>query len=595
MSNGAILIVDDQPSMRRTVSKALDSAGYSCVTAESVKEARGVLGRQRFDLIVCDLRMPGENGLALIEEVQAGPLEIPILMMTAVDSPEIAHKAALLGANGYLVKPFSVNELRINVDQAMESGRRQAATVGFEMDQEKRIEEVRAAIKDLERGARATDREAAALLAPLSEAVGRRDLETGAHIRRIGESSALLAESNGMSPEQVESLRLAAPMHDVGKVAIPDSVLLKPGRLDPGERLMMERHAEIGHDILSGSNSPLLDLAAEIAMTHHEKYDGTGYPLGLVGDDIPLSGRIVAVADVFDALTSDRPYRNAMPPDRAEAIMTEGRGTHFDPGLLDLFMARLDDVKAIRTVFADALGDASAPPGASDRVEEDENSREAGVREDEQLYTTALREYSEALAAHDGTGAQVLALENLRKGMSIETLYGDVLTAAMREVGRRWEDGMITVADEHVATEITSRVMAAAFNYTISRVAPRNEVIILAAIAGQYHSLGIRMVSDILELAGFQVSNLGSGVPTDALVDLVNSRNPDLLGLSCAVNSNPLEIEEVTAHIVHEFPDLPVIIGGLGVRDGMFTESASFAVCRDLSDVVETAERLVGA
>ena len=185
--------------------------------------------------------------------------------------------------------------------------------------------------------------------------MGRRDLETGAHIRRIGEFSAFLADAHGLSPEDVEAIRLAAPMHDVGKVAIPDSVLLKPGKLDPDERELVERHAEIGHDILAGSTAQLLDLAAEIALIHHEKVDGSGYPNGLQGDDIPIAGRIVAVADVYDALTSDRPYRPALSVDEAVRIMVAGRGTHFDAELLDLFLDRLDAVHALAEECADAV------------------------------------------------------------------------------------------------------------------------------------------------------------------------------------------------------------------------------------------------
>lgn len=203
---------------------------------------------------------------------------------------------------------------------------------------------MRGALVDVAERERLIDRQRVEMLRRLSEAVGRRDLETGAHIRRIGRHAALLAGTHGLDEETVRAIGLAAPMHDVGKVAIPDSILLKPGELSAGERQVMQRHAQIGHDILAYSGSPLLDLAGEIALTHHERFDGKGYPAGLPGEKIPLAGRIVALADVFDALVSDRPYRERLPLERALEIMQEGRGTHFDPILLDCFMENLDAV-----------------------------------------------------------------------------------------------------------------------------------------------------------------------------------------------------------------------------------------------------------
>jgi putative two-component system response regulator len=350
-----VLIVDDQAPMRRTMVRMLASANYRLAEAESVVEARAMLKSEDFDLVLCDVNMAGESGLTLVAELEAAVGETAVLMVTAIDDPEVAHKAALLGASGWLVKPFTINELLINVDSVLQEAQRRGGSGEDERKREQeRISEVRGAMGQLEEKARVADRQAADLLRPLSEAVGRRDLETGAHIARIGESSALLAEARGMDPEQVEAIRLAAPMHDIGKVAIPDAVLLKPGKLDAQERQLVERHAEIGHDILSGSQSPLLQLAAEIALTHQEKVDGSGYPHGLKGNAIPIAGRIVAVADVFDALTSDRPYRAALPIDDAVKIMADGRGSHFDRELLDLFLGRLDEVQALAGSYVDS-------------------------------------------------------------------------------------------------------------------------------------------------------------------------------------------------------------------------------------------------
>jgi putative two-component system response regulator len=348
MAGERLLIVDDHAAMRRTIIRMLSSTDYELAEAESVAEARAALRSEHFDLVLCDVNMGGESGMTLLAELEAAVGETAVLMVSVIDDPEVAHKAALLGARGWLVKPFTINELLINVDSVLQEAQRRGSSGENERKlEQQRISEVRGAMGGLEEKARVTDRQAAELLRPLSEAVGRRDLETGAHIARIGESSALLAEARGMDSEQVEAIRLAAPMHDIGKVAIPDSVLLKPGKLDASERELVERHAEIGHDILSGSESPLLQLAAQIALTHQEKVDGSGYPRGLKGNAIPVAGRIVAVADVFDALTSDRPYRDALSVDDAVKIMVEGRGSHFDTELLDLFLGRLDDVRSL--------------------------------------------------------------------------------------------------------------------------------------------------------------------------------------------------------------------------------------------------------
>lgn len=207
---------------------------------------------------------------------------------------------------------------------------------------------LRETIASLERSEIALTNSQEETIMRLSLAVESRDQETGSHIERMGRYCMLMAEKLGWSDEDRELLRIASPLHDVGKIAIPDAVLQKPGALTPEEREIMERHAEIGHQILAGSTSPLLDLAAKIALSHHEHWDGAGYPNGLAGEEIPIEGRIAAIADVFDALTSDRVYRKAMPVERALSIMSEGRGTHFDPELLDVFFNSMAEVLQIR-------------------------------------------------------------------------------------------------------------------------------------------------------------------------------------------------------------------------------------------------------
>jgi putative two-component system response regulator len=188
----------------------------------------------------------------------------------------------------------------------------------------------------------------------LSSAAELRDVETGQHIERMSAYAAFLAEKVGLPPERVTLIRTASPMHDIGKIGIRDTVLLKPGQLTSEERAEMQRHAEIGYGILKDSETELLQLGALLALTHHERFDGSGYPNGLSGTEIPIEGRIAAVADVFDALTSDRVYRDALPADEAIDMMLQERGKHFDPDVLDAFVAHLDEVLLLRAALTGA-------------------------------------------------------------------------------------------------------------------------------------------------------------------------------------------------------------------------------------------------
>ena len=200
----------------------------------------------------------------------------------------------------------------------------------------------------------------------LARVVEYRDNDTGGHVERMAEYAFLIAAQLGLPKEGCKQLQLASTMHDIGKVAVPDAVLLKPGRLTPEERAIMQTHAQVGHDMLTGSGSELLDLAAEIALTHHERFDGAGYPHGLAGTDIPLPGRIVAVADVFDAVTSKRVYKDAADLHTAVRIVTEGRGTQFDPAVVDAFVGALDAIAAARARHGAPAGPRRFTPGAPD-------------------------------------------------------------------------------------------------------------------------------------------------------------------------------------------------------------------------------------
>ena len=274
-------------------------------------------------------------------------------------------------------------------------------------------------------------------------AVEFRDEDTGAHIERIGRFSTLLAEQIGMEEEFCARMMHAAPLHDVGKVAIPDAILLKPGKLTAQERAIVETHAEEGHRLLKGSSSAILDLAATIALSHHEKWDGSGYPRGVVGEAIPIEGRIVAIADVFDALTSDRVYRKAFAVEEAVAMMREERGKHFDPVLLDAFL--------------EVLG--SSGPDAREQVRADLVAVADGALE---TFVTALQRSDAELAE----GAVAQAIED---GVPAVELPGEVIEPALRRVAELREQGEIDAEGERRAIEIARRVLATLRRYVLGR------------------------------------------------------------------------------------------------------------------------------
>jgi putative two-component system response regulator len=274
--------------------------------------------------------------------------DIAVVMISGMDDPATAAVAADLGAYGYVVKPFEVNEILIAAANAIRRRHLEIENRAHRKHLEQlvsdRTADLTMTIERLslaERALRSSQEEAIQRLAFAAEF---RDPTTGAHIDRMSRTCELLALNAGLSPESAELIRIASPMHDVGKIGVRDNVLGKPGKLTSSEMDEMRRHPMIGSEILAGSDSELLELGGLIALTHHERWDGTGYPQGLVGDRIPFEGRIVAIADVFDALTSERSYKPAFEVDHAVAIMTEESGTHFDPDLLDIFLGVVDEV-----------------------------------------------------------------------------------------------------------------------------------------------------------------------------------------------------------------------------------------------------------
>ncbi|MGH2751935.1 MAG: HD domain-containing phosphohydrolase [Actinomycetota bacterium] len=350
-----ILVVDDQPINLKFAAHVLTSAGYT--NFETIEDPRQVLPAVQSggaDLVLLDLHMPRLDGYAVMQELESALPEnsyVPIVILTADITPETRERALSLGAKDFLTKPMDPTEMVLRIANLLEtrslhlrlrahSDRLEDIVVQRTAALSAALERVEAMQEDLRLSHEET-------VMRLSMAAELRDPATGAHIERMSQYCMLLAERIGISFERAEMIRVASQMHDVGKIAIPDSILLKPGALEPSERHEMQRHAEIGQRILAGSRSELMSTAATIAWTHHERMDGRGYPRGLRGEEIPIEGRIAAIADVFDALTSDRVYRPAVPVSEAVDLMVSGGGRHLDAGLLDEFLGAMPAITEV--------------------------------------------------------------------------------------------------------------------------------------------------------------------------------------------------------------------------------------------------------
>jgi putative two-component system response regulator len=325
-----ILIVDDEPNNVDLLRRVLDRAGFHKVeSTNDPREAAPLYVQTRPDLILLDLHMPHMDGLSVMDQlnqiVEASYL--PILMLTGDMTPEARREALSRGAKDFVNKPFNPDEVLLRIRTLLETRflylQIQSQNQMLEAKVRERTRELESAqIEIIERLARAAE---------------FRDDNTGQHTERVGQMAALLAREIGMPDSQVSLIRRAAPLHDVGKIGIPDSILLKLGKLTPAEFELVKTHTTIGARILSGSRFALLRLAEEIAFAHHERWDGDGYA-GLARDQIPLAGRIVTVADVFDALTQKRPYKAAWPVEEAVAEIDRQRGRQFDPDIVDAFL-----------------------------------------------------------------------------------------------------------------------------------------------------------------------------------------------------------------------------------------------------------------
>jgi putative two-component system response regulator len=363
-----IMIVDDEPINVKLVRKYLVMEGYqNFVLTTDSREVMTLVEKEQPDLLLLDVMMPHVSGLDILAAVRASEQwrHLPVIILTAASDQATRRRAIELGVSDFLGKPVDATELVPRI--------RNVLIVKQHYDHlQKYSEKLEAEV--LRRTAELA-RSRQEVIHCLARAAEFRDDDTGRHVCRVGRYARLIGEELGWKGEQLEMLEQAAQLHDIGKIGIPDSILLKPGKLAPEEMEIMQKHsafgkkitqslpnhemnvlrghAELGSKLLQSTDSPILAMAATIAISHHEKFDGTGYPLGLAGDDIPLPGRITAVADVFDALSSKRPYKPPYPAERCFELLREGRGRHFDPQVLDAFFNRRPDIIAIQIRFAD--------------------------------------------------------------------------------------------------------------------------------------------------------------------------------------------------------------------------------------------------
>ena len=346
-----ILVVDDQRSNVKLLQKLLSQMEHEAIGAENAFVALDILDRS-FDLVLADVMMPEMDGFTMVREIRNNPetQDIPIIMVTALSEKEDRLKAVEAGANDFISKPVDRSELQVRTNSLLRQKKQQDEIKAFQKDLHKMVEtkthELRQAFLQIERSHVES-------IQHLSAAAEYKDEETSAHIKRMSKLSALIAKRMSLSTNYVNLIATCSPMHDVGKIGIPDKILLKPGKLSAEEWEIMKTHTTIGENILSSGHSEYMELGTVIALTHHEKWDGSGYPQGLSGEDIPLAGRICAVADVFDALTSKRPYKEAFSIEKSIGIMQEVRGKHFDPDILDLFLQDMDEVLRIKEEFSD--------------------------------------------------------------------------------------------------------------------------------------------------------------------------------------------------------------------------------------------------
>lgn len=347
-----ILVVDDEERNLRLMEALLIPLGFEVLLATDGEEALRKVQEDPPDVILLDIMMPKMDGFEVARRLKKdeGTKIIPIVMVTSLREVEDRVRALEAGADDFLTKPVEKTELRARVQSSLKVKAYYDQMRNYQKELEaevaKRTEQLHQAFEKIKTASLDT-------IYRLSMAAEYKDEDTGEHIKRMSHYSAAVARKMGLNEKTVETILYASPMHDIGKIGTPDRILLKPGKLDADEWEIMKQHTIVGGKILSGSDAGFIRLGEVIALSHHEKWDGSGYPKGLKGRKIPLAGRITAIADVFDALTSKRPYKEAFSIEKSFGIIREGRGSHFDPDVVDAFFAIEEEILSTRERYKD--------------------------------------------------------------------------------------------------------------------------------------------------------------------------------------------------------------------------------------------------
>lgn len=329
-----ILIVDDEEMIRDLLSAALEQEGYPCLQASNADEALLILDEQPVDLVISDIMMPGKSGVDLLRDIKNVNPDIAVLMITGLSDMNTAMECIHLGADDYITKPFGINRVVLTVKNLIERRSLALEKKNYQLSLEFKVLEqtnqIRKTMNDLSAAYDNT-------LTALVKALDAREKEVGSHSERVMNFTVFLGEKLGIAGKDLQELAKGALLHDIGKIGISDNILLKPGQLDDGEWIEMRKHPHVGYSILSEID--FLKTPAEIILGHHERFDGQGYPKQLKGEQIPIGSRIFAIVDTLDAMTSDRPYRKALPFDMVLTEIIKYRGSQFDPDIADLFLS----------------------------------------------------------------------------------------------------------------------------------------------------------------------------------------------------------------------------------------------------------------
>jgi putative two-component system response regulator len=341
-----ILVVDDDPLVLEMLTLMLSSSGYPTLSCSSPEKALTMLRQERINAVLTDFNMPGMTGLDLLDKIHLQHPEIPVILMTGFAELDLVVDSIHKGTFDFIMKPLNPVQLIHSVEKAV----KYRTLLQMERDYKQNLEET---VRQRTREVNDASKE---MIVRLMVAAEYRDDETGNHIRRLGLYAKQIAAAMQMSDDFIDSITFASAMHDIGKIGIPDAILLKPGAFTSEEFEVMKNHTIIGNKILSGSSHANIQMASSIALNHHEKWDGTGYPNGLKGNDIPIEGRIVMLVDQYEALRSERPYKTALSHQVVVKIITEGDGRtkpeHFDPQVMDAFVNTSDKLNEIFTSFA---------------------------------------------------------------------------------------------------------------------------------------------------------------------------------------------------------------------------------------------------